>query len=225
MQIRKDSLTNNSYFHIFSRSIAKYKIFNNEKEYLRFLELLQLYRFKNFNHKYSKYLELDLKSQKTTIENLKNQNLVLVEIVAYCIMPTHVHLLLKQIDNQGISKFISKVFNSYARYFNFKHHRTGPLWAGRFKNVLVSKDEQLLHLTRYIHLNPASAGLVKRPNDWVFSSYLEYIDKGSEKDAICSTRNLFSISPKEYKKFVLDQKSYQRDLAKIKSYLFDSYTG
>ena len=68
-----------------------------------------------------------------------------------------------------------RLLNSYTRYFNEKIKRKGPLWEGRFKKVLVNSDEQLLHLTRYVHLNPVSAGIVEKPEDWPCSSYREYI--------------------------------------------------
>ena len=95
----------------------------------------------------------------------------------------------------------------------------------RFKSVLVSKDEQLLHLTRYIHLNPTSAGLVKYPEKWSFSSYNEYINNTETQGKICKFDNLFSISPKEYKKFVSDRKLYQKEISRIKKLLIEDYTG
>lgn len=222
--IRKEVLANESYYHIYSRSIAKYIVFNNDEEFSRILEILNLYRYANFNYKYSKYKNLDPATQKEVEKNLLKDSDFLVEIVAYCIMPTHFHLILKQSSSCGISKYIAKVLNSYSKYFNTKHQRTGPLWASRFKSVLVDKDEQLLHLTRYIHLNPASAGLVKNPRDWLYSSYLEYIDK-EYQNRICSFSALFDLSEKEYEKFVLDRKSYQQQLSQIKSLIVDDYTG
>ena len=100
----------------------------------------------------------------------QNANL-LVKVVAYCIMPTHFHMILKQILPDGITNYLGRLLNGYSRYFNVKHHRTGPLWAGRFKNCLIFSNDHLLHLTRYIHLNPTLAGMVKDPVEWKFSSY------------------------------------------------------
>ena len=225
MQYRKDRLEKDYYYHAYSRSISKYIIFNDDSDYLRMLDIIKLYRFCDFNHSYSKFLELDLNTQEEIIKNLESSSPVLVEIIAYCLMPTHLHLILKQITDHGISKYMSNILNCYSRYFNINHQRTGPLWAGRFKSVLVDKDEQMLHLTRYFHLNATSAGLVKKPEDWQFSSYKEYIDKVDISEKICSYNNLFDISPKEYRKFVLDRKDYQQQLSKIKSILIDDYTG
>lgn len=217
-------LVNGQFYHIYSRSIAKYVVFNDGEEYSRFLELLNLCRHENFHYKYSQFLELESSSQKTIIKHLEEENSLLVEIVAYCIMPTHIHLLLKQIKNDGITKFMLRVMSSYSNFFNHKHHRNGPLWTGRFKDVLVATDEQLLHLTRYIHLNPTSAGIVSSPNDWKYSSLNEYIST-KKLSNLCDFKNFIDMPPKKYKKFVLDQKSYQRSLAIIKSTIIDNYTG
>lgn len=225
MQYRKDRLEKDYYYHIFSRSISKYVIFNDDSDYLRMLDILKVYRFCDFNHSYSKFLELDSNTREMIIKNLESSSPILVEIIAYCLMPTHLHLILKQIADHGISKYMAKILNCYSRYFNINHQRTGPLWAGRFKSVLVDKDEQMLHLTRYFHLNPTSAGLVKNPGDWQFSSYGEYVNSSNKKEKICNYNGLFDISPKEYKKFVLNRKDYQKQLSQIKSLLIDNYTG
>ena len=139
-------------------------------------------------------------------------------------MPTHLHLILKQITDGGISKYVSRVLNSYTRYFNLIHRRTGPLWSGRFKSVLVAENDQLLHLTRYIHLNPTSAGLVKKPDDWQFSSYKEYVHDKSVK-GICKFDNIIDLKSSQYKKFVADRQGYQKELSKIKQILIEDYTG
>ncbi|MCL5407454.1 MAG: transposase [Patescibacteria group bacterium] len=225
MQYRKDLLVNDHYYHIFSRSIAQYIVFNNTEEYSRMIEILKLYCYLDFCHKYSRFINFEEARKNAIIEDLEKNSPVFIEIIAYCIMPTHLHLVLKQITNHGISNYIAKVLNSYSRYFNLNHKRMGPLWAGRFKSVLVLNDEQLLHLTRYIHLNPTSAGVVKSLQDWQFSSYLEYIDSEEKKEKICSYNDLFDFSPKEYKKFVSERKSYQRKLSHIKNLLIDNYTG
>jgi len=139
-------------------------------------------------------------------------------------MPTHIHLVLKQVVDNGISKFMAKVLNSYSRYFNCRHHRKGHLFEGKFKNVLVKDDEQMLHLTRYFHLNPTTAGLVKKPEDWFHSSYSEYIGKNKE-DSICDFKEIISIKPAQYRKFVHDRIDYQKKLSLIKHLLIDDYSG
>ena len=168
--------------------------------------------------KFSKYIVLKDKARYDK-ENLLQEKRKLIEIIAYCIMPTHIHLILKQSKKYGISKFMNNILDSYTRYFNTKHKRKGPLWETRFKNILVETDEYLLHLTRYIHLNPVTANLVDKPEDWLVSSYNEYLLRVGNK--VCEYNDVLNINPVSYKKFVDDRISYQKELAKIKHLLFD----
>lgn len=225
MQKRKEPLENGFYYHIYSRSIAGYNIFNDTADFDRFYHLLKLYRYSNFDYKYSRFIDLNVSLQASIILSLEADSELLVDIVSFCLMPTHLHLLLKQNQDNGISKFMARVLNGYSRYFNTKHKRSGPLWSGRFKSVLVRDDDQLLHLTRYIHLNPTSAGLVNRLKEWRYSSYGEYVNEITCTGTIICKDGLFDWNPKSYKKFVLDRKSYQRDLSLIKSLIIDDYTG
>lgn len=224
MSIRKEGLATGSYYHVFSRSIAKYVIFNNVEDYSRFLELLDLCRFRNFEYKYSKFIVLGKEHQAAIVNELKDNNDLLVEIIAYCIMPTHIHLLLKQVLDKGIELYISRILNSYSKYFNSKYNRKGPLWEGRFKNVLVDNDNQLLHLSRYIHLNPSSADIIQNPFDWRYSSLNEYMDKRTQ-DQICNFKEIIQLSAKQYDKFVTDHQDYQRSISLIKYALIENYTG
>lgn len=228
MQIRKDQLVTGNYYHIFSRSIAKFVIFNNQEEFLRMRDIVHLCQFANFNYRFSKYIKLDSTLKNQIYDNLLKSNEKLVEIIAYCLMPTHIHLILRQISDNGISKFMARILNSYSRYFNQKHGRIGPLWSGRFKNVFVSSDSQLLHLTRYLHLNPTSAGLTEKPEEWQYSSYKEYIHKNDPDEArknICVFDDVIEITPSKYAEFVMDRKDYQREISKIKKLLIEDYTG
>jgi putative transposase len=203
-------------YHVYNQSIADYIIFNNDMEFSRLIELIQYYQLEKQQVNFSKFKEYNMKySREDVLDGEK-----LVEIICYCPMPTHFHLALKQLKDQGISKFINKVFNSYSHYFNIKHNRKGPLFAGRFKRVLVQTDEQLLHLTRYIHLNPVTAGLVHDPMDWKYSSYKEYVDIADGK-IICRYKNILDINPMAYKIFVNSRISYQKELARIKKLMVD----
>ena len=136
-------------------------------------------------------------------------------------MPNHFHLLLKQLNDGGVQEFIRKVSNSYSKYFNTKNKRVGPLFQGEFKAVTIESDEQLLHVSRYIHLNPYVSGLVKDLKDFRYSSYLDFI--GLRNDTLCNKKVILSFfkSSKEYKDFVSDQKSYGIELERIKHLLID----
>lgn len=79
---------------------------------------------------------------------------LLVEILAFCLMPNHYHLLLKPKKNNGLSEFIKKINGGYAKYFNIKYNRSGNLFQGKYKSVLIKKDSHFLYIPNYIHLNP-----------------------------------------------------------------------
>ena len=219
--MRKIPLANGEVYHIFTRSIADFQIFNDTSEFDHTIQLFRYYKAKN-DLKFSEFIDSKLVHQigfDLALEAISKNNTPLVQIIAYCLMPTHIHLILKQLANKGISIYMSNILNGYTRYFNAKHHRKGPLWESEFKNVLVKDDEQLLHLTRYLHLNPATANLVKKPEDWIFSSYKEYLSQSDSN--ICEFEDILEINLLIYRKFVNDRIACQRELAKIKNLIMD----
>jgi REP element-mobilizing transposase RayT len=101
---------------------------------------------------------------------------VLVTVLAYCLMPNHYHFVLRQDSDVPISVFIQRLFQTYTQALNKQQGRSGPLFVGRFRHVHVDRDEYVVHLCRYVHLNPVTAGLVPDPADWPYSNYLEWIE-------------------------------------------------
>jgi len=216
---RKEELVTGNVYHILNKSIEGYKIFNNENNYIRFLNVLRYYNRENVEFKYSRYTQLVEEGKDIKVDySAKNKNVV--NIIAYCLMPTHIHLVLKQLKDNSVSKYMKIVLNSYTKYFNILHDRIGPLWVGKFKNVLVTDDKQLLHLTRYIHLNPTSSGLVSKSSDWKFSSYNEYLGKNISMK-LCKYSDVLDINPALYKKFVESRRSYQKELSIIKKIVIE----
>ncbi|MDP1853477.1 MAG: transposase [Candidatus Omnitrophota bacterium] len=221
---RKEILATGEVYHVFSKSIALFKIFNSDADFSRMKRMLKYYQLENQPDKFSRFLEIE-RTQKEGFdkhfESVAGKSKKLVEIIAYCFMPTHLHLILKQLEDRGISFFMSNLLNSYSRYFNIKHGRKGPLWESKFKAVLVDSDEQLLHLTRYVHLNPATARIVDKPQDWRDSSYLEYSSYDGVENRVCNYKGVLDIEPVSYKKFVEDMISYQRHLDDIKKLILE----
>jgi len=221
---RKEALATGEVYHIYNRSIAEFKIFNTESDFLRIKNMIRYYQFGDMPLKFSRFVKLeDIQKYgfNDYIASLTKAKEKIIQIVAYCFMPTHLHLILKPLKDDGISIFMHRVLDSYSRYFNTLHNRKGPLWQGRFKNVLVKTDDQLLHLTRYLHLNPVTAYLVKKPEEWKASSYKEYSIKNNKNEDVCDYKELLNIDHSEYKKFTKDNISYQRELSKIKDLIFD----
>jgi len=131
-------------------------------------------------------------------------------------MPTHFHFTLRQDSENGVKKFLTKISSSLSHYLNLKEELRGPIFESTFKAVLIESNEQLLHLSRYIHLNPVSSGLVKRPEDYQFSSYRTYLglDKIKWVDPSMVLDQFSSI--KQYKEFVENNMEYQKSLEKLK---------
>ncbi len=215
--MEEKTLANGGFYHVYSKSIAGFNIFNNNDEFVRMQTIIRYYPEEDPLLSFSKFLRSGMQASNTIKEN--NQLNRIVRILAYCLMPTHLHLVLEQLKEKGISIFMNKILNSYTRYFNLKHCRKGPLWESRFKHVQIYSDEQLLHLSRYIHLNPVTAYLVDKPEHWEWSSYLEYL--GKDENKICCLDNTLEVDPKEYRKFVEDRIDYQRELAKIKALIIE----
>lgn len=215
MPYRKVIFTDGEIYHVFNRSVNKETIFNNKKEIDRFFSLINFYQFKS-NISYSRYCFLD-KLQQTSIKKLSTFSNQLVEIYAFCLMPNHYHLLVKQLLPKGLPIFISKIQNGFAKYYNIKNERHGSLFCGMFKVVLIKSDEQFNHVSRYIHLNPVIANIVniKALDHNPLTSFSSYMEN-SYQQFLCKKlihNNFKSINI--YKKFVLDQEEYLRKLGEI----------
>lgn len=207
-----------------NKSIAGFKIFNSENDYQRMLQALEYFSIADSLPKFSYFLKRSHEAGKTFAEYLDQcfpEPKRRVQLVAYCLMPTHFHLVFIPKKTTGATEMMHDVLNSYARYFNIKHKRRGHLWAGPFKNVQMETDEQLSHLTRYVHLNPVTAYLTDKAENWAFSSYHEYVTPARRKRHLCEYKELLNVQPRQYRKFVEDHVDYQRELANIKSLILD----
>lgn len=213
MPIRILPLVNNYFYHILNRGIEKRNIFLDDRDYKRFLKILKYYQYAEAKRSFSKLTNEDLKNAQRGEK--------IVEIISYCLMPNHFHLLIKQVKDKGISDFIRKISNGYTRYFNTKYRRIGPLFQGPYKAVMVESDEQLTHLSRYIHLNPKVSFLVKDLNSYPWSSYTDYI--GLENNDLVNKEEIlgFFKDQKSYENFVLEQADYGIMLQMLKHQLLD----
>ncbi len=203
---------NGHFYHIYNRGVEKRRIFEKSWDHSRLIKTMQYYQLLGPKPRLSKFLLGSIIKPDTTKK--------IVDIICYCLMPNHFHFLIKQLKDGGITEFISKLSNSYTKYYNVKYNRVGPLLQGEFKAVLIESDEQLIHVSRYIHLNPIASFLVKNLRDWRWSSYPEYIGL---KDGLCAKEDILSFfkSPKDYEKFVLEQVEYAQTLELIKHQLLE----
>ena len=213
MPYRIIPFVNDHFYHIYNRGVEKRTIFENRRDHDRFLKTLQYYQLAGPKPRFSKFLV-----NKAFKPQLAKK---IVEIVSYCLMPNHFHLLIQQLKDGGITEFLSKLSNSYTKYYNTKHSRVGPLLQGEFKAVLIESEEQLIHVSRYIHLNPFVSFLVKDLKLYEWSSYTDYIGKTTV--GICNKEAVLELfkSPQDYEKFVLDHADYAQRLEIIKHQLID----
>lgn len=216
---RLTPLVNGEFYHVINRGVASLPVFINQRDYQRSIETIFYYQKPEVPVRYSQFIRLSPDQRMQLLKELKNDSRNLVEIIAYCLMPNHLHLLLRQVTNKGISTFMGNFADSYVRYFNTKRQRIGPLFQGRFKAVRISSENYLLHLSRYIHLNPLSSEVVRDFSElraYPYSSLPEYLNPRSlnlcNKDAILANfRNSAA-----YEKFLLDRADYQKNLEEIK---------
>lgn len=227
MAKRKTPLVTGEIYHIYNRGVAGCRAFETARDYQRFFETLYHYHFypkiRFFDAQRRARLQTRFVSggvvepQTALLPPPEKTENPLVEIVVNCFMPTHYHLVLKQTKDKGITEFMQKVGASYTKYFNLKHDRFGPLLQGKFKSVLVKSDEQLIHLSRYIHINPSESSKInwdpKKLRDYPWSSLREYLGLENEESSLCNKKLVSELilehfkSPQDYEKFVLAQVS------------------
>lgn len=159
--MRKVQFQIGNFYHIYNRGVEKRKIFEDNNDYWRFLQGLFLFNDENAASNLLWQLEktrgeITMKVLKEALVEKKLKRRPLVKILAFCLMPNHFHLILKEIKETGISRFMHKLGTGYTRYFNNKYKRVGGLFQGTFKAVLIEKEEQFEYLLAYVNVvNPA----------------------------------------------------------------------
>jgi putative transposase len=136
------------YYHIYNRGVEKRDIFCNKSDYKRFI--VGLREFNSLNSiSLRDQLEFPSRSSTSVDTEVELREEKLVEIVAYCLNPNHYHLIVKEVVENGVAKFIQKLGTGYTNYFNKKYDRTGSLFQGRYKKVEIKENSRLLYLSAY----------------------------------------------------------------------------
>jgi REP element-mobilizing transposase RayT len=198
--VRQDAAEN--YYHVYARGINKAAVFveATDKEY--FLYLL------------SRHLSNDAVANKQgyAYPHYKGQ----LELLAYCLMDNHFHLMFYQLEQGTLTAMMKSVTVAYTTYFNRKYKRSGPLFGGRFKASRIHEESYLLHVSRYIHLNP------RRWKYFPYSS-LVHIRKASEPEWLQTGRLLSQHASRQaYLEFVADYEDHKQILDKLKHELADT---
>lgn len=211
------SYIENGYYHIYNRGVEKRLIFLDQQDYAVFLNYLKEYLLPKDKDNLQAILSSATTSYKEKAQALKllrlnnfNEEIILL---AYCLMPNHFHMLIKQKNAGSIDKFMNSLATRYTMYFNQKYKRVGPLYQDVYKAVLVNTDAQLLHLTRYIHKQAlALKGDALRSWEGQPCSYPEYLGQRKTEwikpDEILA--HFSETNPTlSYKSFVLEQDDYE----------------
>lgn len=221
MPRRNVVLADGEIYHVFNRSIAKENIFFSQGNLRKAIEIIEYYRFPQ-KLRLSKFKALP-RELKGEYLNAQKNVIPLVEIYCFSFMPNHYHFLLKQLQDKGILQFISNFQNSFAKVFNLKNERDGALFQNSFKAKRIETEEQLVHVSRYIHLNPVTSYLIDFKNlaNYSWTSFPMYLNGNSE--SFINTEFILKLfgTKEKYRQFVADQINFQRELAIIKDLIME----
>lgn len=196
-------------YHVLNRGVDKRVVFTDSLDYLRFVH--DMYVFNNEGYVNSNH--------KRTILS-RSERKPIVTIHAFCLMPNHYHMLLSDVMEGGISKFMKKLNQGYTQYFNNRQNRTGALWQGKYKGVLISNEAHFMYVPYYIHLNALDLSMpewrgggvrdIKRAlrllSDYRWSSHKDYI----------GVKNLPSVISKDFLESLLgDKAQYEEEIQRI----------
>lgn len=206
-----------SFYHIYNRGVDKRTIFEDSIDYKTFLSYLKFYLSPPPDP--TKQLQsitfrgVSFKGIPTQLKNYHQE----IRLVSYCLMPNHFHLFIKQKSKQSIENFMRSLATRYVIHFNKRHDRLGHLFQDTYKATLIDSEPYLLHLTRYIHQNPAEFWN-KSLRDYPYSSYAEYLglrktDWVKPKEILDFFRSRRNLSKKDYLSYQSFVESTQEDSA------------
>lgn len=227
MPIKRPQLVNGEIYHIVMRGVDGRVIFPQEEDYFRFIH--DLFEFNDEDDVDSIYRYYTNNLTGTVPVKLRKKRKLLVEILVFCLMPNHFHLLLRQIKDHGISKFMRKL-GGYATYINKKYERQGHLFQGRFRAVHIKDEDQLKNAFVYIHVNPIDLiepgwkekgiknqkEVIKFLETYRWSSYLDYL--GKKNFPSVTSREFFNKilgSEKNCRQYVTSWILYKADIKNL----------
>lgn len=181
MAYRKTTLAPQEHYHLYNRGNNKQEVFHSREDYIRFLFYIlylqspiafpaisrQTTSFKREGEfSISKEIQKDISVRRS------------VALVSFCLMPNHFHLIVQEISEGGVSKYMQRVLNAYSKYANKKYpaKHTGHVFQGPFKSVRQKTNEQLLYLSAYVHRNPREINIWKgKETHYVWSSFQDFV--------------------------------------------------
>lgn len=199
--MRKIQFANEEYYHLYNRGVDKRKVFQDNRDFERFMLSMDLLNDQNdgLMIAWRDYKENNPQAEILEFPLLKKKRKRLIEFICYCLNPNHYHLIVKQLTEKGIERFMHKLGTSHTNYFNTKNKRTGALFQGKFKAVRIKSNSKLLYLSAYVNMNHLIHGY--RGKEWKYSSLLDYL--GKRKGGLCDKKII-----KEHFKNCADYKSF-----------------
>ena len=179
MRLRKDQFSPGTFYHVYNHASQGRLLFRSPEDYDFCLCLIK------------RFLPQDLFS-----------------LGAYCLMPNHYHILLRQLTEEPLTQAFFRIWNRYAKYYNSKYKSYGSVFCQKLQHVPIEKDQYLYQLIPYIHLNPVKAELADSPEAWPWSDCRFWIDQQSVEGFDSRLRDMF-FNPKEYRDWL-------RELTEIK---------
>jgi len=235
MGIRKIKLVQGEIYHIYNRGVDKRDIFMDDSDRFRFIHDLYEFNDKKSSIKLNSFInnlaEVGLPQIK------RGQRELLVEILAFCMMNNHFHLLVRQKEENGITDFMRKLGTGYTNYFNKKYERSGALFQGKFKSVHIENESHFMYLPIYIHLNPLdfdfkewrngkindSIGAINFLDKYRWSSYMDYTGKKNFPSLINKDFLLYRLGSEEnFKKEITEWVGSSK--GDIKEFLLENIT-
>ena len=212
------------YYHIYNRGVEKKIIFPQKSDYCRFIALLYILNTSSRVNFRESLNALGPSSGNKGLFSIERDD-VLVDIGAYCLMPNHFHLLIKEKIENGTSFFMKKLLTGYSMYFNKKYNRKGPLFESRFMAQHADSDEYLKYLYSYIHLNPIKltqpdwkeSGIKdirkaqKYLDSYKYSSYIDYTNFDRREKKV--------INPEVFPEYFLNSKDFKNEIIEWLSFL------
>ncbi|MDO8183858.1 MAG: transposase [bacterium] len=194
-------------YHIYNRGVMKRKIFLDQRDWVRFLFIILYFQstttVSNVSYYITSYIKHRMFNIRPSTKN-KTTDKHLVKLHVFALLPNHFHLLVEEVVEGGISKYMQRVANAYTKYFNTKYKESGHLFQNSFKSVHIEDNEQLLYVSSYIHLNCRDdRKWKKREHLYPWSSYQDYIKDNRWPDLLETKLILDQFkSPSDYRETV-----------------------
>ena len=205
--MRNIKIVPGEYYHIFNRGVNKQLIFHDNADRARFLFLILYFQSPVVFINIGRPVKHFVKHRVFNISKETQQKIVtgrFMELASFCLMPNHFHLILKEVEENGIAKYMQRVLNSYTKYYNTKYNKSGHLFQGPYKAVHVEDNDQLLYLSTYIHRNPRELKeWLNKESIYEWSSYQDLIEKNRfEELLVIDIISEQFENKKEYDEFV-----------------------